>query len=347
MNNFETLKRIVKTYFYYKIGKPRPFIAVFNTTQKCNLNCSYCAIQNNCSDNKKLQKVLTDSSDIELNTEEVKRVIEKVNSLGVSYFNFSGGEPLLRDDIEELGKYTQNLGMSTSLYTNGLLLENRDVKKVANSFNTIMISLPHPKEGRFRTRKEVKIIDRNINRLKKQENSKIGISFVITKYNYTEIEDIADYAKKNIDFIFYNPVHYAPNFLPDPKKAEEIKDRVLKVKRKNKKLVSNSVDYIKNFEDYFKRNKVPIKCNAFTLYLSILSNGDLQGCCEPFSVGNILEDDPQKLLQKGINEKDKLVKSCDRKKMMGGCGQASSLFERSVLSSVPSAINLLNKSLFD
>lgn len=326
---------------------PKPFIAVFNTTQRCNLNCSYCAIQTNCSNNEKLQKTLAESSQTELNTKEVKSIIKKINNFGISYFNFSGGEPLLRKDIEELGSYAQSLGMSTSLYTNGLLLPSKNIKSVASSFNTIMVSLPHTSEGRFRTQKQIKIIDKAISKLKKEKASKLGISFVITKYNFEEIENIAAYAKKNVDFIFYNPVHYAPEFLPDPSKAKEIKNRALKVKKENTKLVSNSIDYIEKFEDYFNREKVEIKCNAFSLYLSILSNGDLQGCCEPFSVGNILNENLDELIKKGLRQKQELLKSCDRKKMMGGCGQASFLFEKSILRSIPAAVNLLNKSLLN
>ena len=346
MNRLGTFKRILRTYFQYKIGKPKPFIAVFNTTQKCNLSCDYCAIKSNCSEDKELQETLTDSSKVELKTEDVKLIIEKINSLGVSYFNFSGGEPLLRDDIEELGSYAKSLGMSTSLYTNGLLLSDKDIKNLSQSFHTIMISLPHSQKGVFRTQKEIKVIKKNINQLKKENTSKVGISFVITKYNFEEIEEIADYAKKNVDFIFYNPVHYAPDFLPKRIKAKEIKRRVLEIKKSNRNLVSNSVNYIKKFEDYFNGEKIDIKCNAFSLYLSILSNGDLQGCCQPFSVGNILEEEPEKLLEEGLKRKGQLLKTCDRKKMMGGCGQASFLFEKSILGSLPAAVNLLNKSLF-
>ena len=56
----------------------------------------------------------------ELTTEEWKKVIDIADSLDVGSLIFTGGEPLLREDLVELVAYSQN--MVTGLITNGRLL---------------------------------------------------------------------------------------------------------------------------------------------------------------------------------------------------------------------------------
>ncbi|TYB30781.1 MAG: radical SAM protein [Candidatus Mcinerneyibacterium aminivorans] len=61
-------------------------------THRCNFNCSYCY-------NKRLSK----DSKGELNTAEWKQIIKKLVEKGIKNIIFTGGEPLLRFDLEEIG----------------------------------------------------------------------------------------------------------------------------------------------------------------------------------------------------------------------------------------------------
>jgi radical SAM protein with 4Fe4S-binding SPASM domain len=64
----------------------------------------------------------------ELTTEQWKKVIDIVDSLDVGSLIFTGGEPLLREDLIELVEYSKNL--VTGLITNGRLLTEKMVSEL-------------------------------------------------------------------------------------------------------------------------------------------------------------------------------------------------------------------------
>jgi pyrroloquinoline quinone biosynthesis protein E len=62
----------------------------------------------------------------ELSTEDWLRVIRQARALGAAQFGISGGEPMLRDDIEILVAEARRIGFYTNLITSGVgLTEGR------------------------------------------------------------------------------------------------------------------------------------------------------------------------------------------------------------------------------
>ncbi len=86
-------------------------IISWNMTNRCNLACKHCYRDsgNSCSPN-------------ELSTVEAKKLLREIARAGFKIMIFSGGEPLLREDIFELVAYANQLGMRSVLGTNGTLL---------------------------------------------------------------------------------------------------------------------------------------------------------------------------------------------------------------------------------
>jgi MoaA/NifB/PqqE/SkfB family radical SAM enzyme len=66
----------------------------------------------------------------ELYTWQIKSVIDQAKQLGVIQVCFTGGEPLLREDIVELVRYAHDAGLITRIMTNGLLLARERVIKL-------------------------------------------------------------------------------------------------------------------------------------------------------------------------------------------------------------------------
>ena len=52
----------------------------------------------------------------------MEKVLENIASDGISRVRFSGGEPLLRNDLPQLVSFAKNLGLFISLNTNASLL---------------------------------------------------------------------------------------------------------------------------------------------------------------------------------------------------------------------------------
>lgn len=75
----------------------------------------------------------------ELSTDRAKEVIGIMANKGLQAINFTGGEPLLREDIAELLRFSKSLKLTTILTTNGTRLRKR-LDEIAE--NTDFIGLP-------------------------------------------------------------------------------------------------------------------------------------------------------------------------------------------------------------
>jgi len=70
----------------------------------------------------------------ELNTDQWKKVIDKLHTIGIFIFTFTGGEPTLRKDLPELLRYAQEKGTVTGLVTNGRRLKDKEyVQKLVDA----------------------------------------------------------------------------------------------------------------------------------------------------------------------------------------------------------------------
>lgn len=83
-------------------------------TERCNNNCIHCYINRPGDDSASRRR--------ELSTRDVKEILKEGASLGCFSVRFTGGEPLLRDDFEELYIFARKLGLKVVLFTNACLL---------------------------------------------------------------------------------------------------------------------------------------------------------------------------------------------------------------------------------
>jgi PqqA peptide cyclase len=87
----------------------RPTTLLAELTHRCPLHCPYCS--------NPLEMVRAQG---EMGTEDWKRVFTQARELGVLQLGLSGGEPLVRKDLEELAIHARGLGLYTTLVTSGL-----------------------------------------------------------------------------------------------------------------------------------------------------------------------------------------------------------------------------------
>ena len=87
----------------------RPTTLLAELTHRCPLHCPYCS--------NPLEMVRAQG---ELSTEDWKRVFTEARALGVLQLGLSGGEPLIRKDLEDLAIHARSLGLYTTLVTSGL-----------------------------------------------------------------------------------------------------------------------------------------------------------------------------------------------------------------------------------
>jgi len=88
---------------------PRPYSLLAEVTHRCPLHCPY------CSNPVELARRMG-----ELGTADWKRVLDEAAALGVLHVGFSGGEPLLRQDLVDLVAAARAAGLYSNLITSAI-----------------------------------------------------------------------------------------------------------------------------------------------------------------------------------------------------------------------------------
>jgi PqqA peptide cyclase len=100
----------------------RPTTLLAELTHRCPLRCPYCS--------NPLDLIRAES---ELGTEDWKRVFSQARALGVLQLGLSGGEPLVRKDLEELAVHARSLGLYSTLVTSGLGLTRQRAERLRDA----------------------------------------------------------------------------------------------------------------------------------------------------------------------------------------------------------------------
>jgi pyrroloquinoline quinone biosynthesis protein E len=98
---------------------PPPLWLLAEITYKCPLHCVFCYNPLNYAADRK-----------ELTTDQWKDVLRQARALGAAQLGFSGGEPLVLDDLEELIGEAHQLGFYTNLITSGIGLTEARISRM-------------------------------------------------------------------------------------------------------------------------------------------------------------------------------------------------------------------------
>jgi radical SAM protein with 4Fe4S-binding SPASM domain len=98
----------------WKAGRPPLARLDFELTERCNHDCIHCSVNLPAGDDEAKRRELTAA--------EIKNILEEAASLGCLSVRFTGGEPLLRDDFEEVYTAARNLGLRVRIFTNATLI---------------------------------------------------------------------------------------------------------------------------------------------------------------------------------------------------------------------------------
>lgn len=97
----------------------KPNVCQFELTFACDLHCRHC--YSDCYNKPSLIKK-------ELNTKQIKSILDKVYKAGVIWVCFTGGDPLKRKDFLEIYSYAKDKGFIITIFTNGYSM----TKEIAN-----------------------------------------------------------------------------------------------------------------------------------------------------------------------------------------------------------------------
>jgi radical S-adenosyl methionine domain-containing protein 2 len=148
----------------------------WHITTKCNYNCRFCFA-------KRLDKEIKD-------LRRSKEILNSLKDLGIQKINFTGGEPLLHPLLLDLVKIAKGLDFTTSLGSNGYLLNREVIANLAPYLDWVGFSLDSAYENVEATlgrgngdhvRRIIELAD-----AVHEEGINLKINTVITRLNYTE-----------------------------------------------------------------------------------------------------------------------------------------------------------------
>jgi len=154
-------------------------VVVWNMTKRCNLKCVHC-----------YAKAVDPDGVDDISTDQAKTMIDDLAAYGAPVMLFSGGEPLVRQDLVELASHATSKGMRAVISTNGTLITKekaRELKSVGLSY--VGISLDGGEEIHDKFRKVPGSFKKALEGVAncQAEGLKVGLRFTINKRNQGEV----------------------------------------------------------------------------------------------------------------------------------------------------------------
>lgn len=289
MRSGQLAAKVLAGFIKFKARRPRPLFASYNVTSRCNMRCSFC-------DWWRMNLP-------ELPTKKALAAIDEVCNLGVSFFDLSGGEPLLRKDLPTLAQKASSNGCLVSMNTNGTLLKSFGVSKIADVLDVIVVSLDGPREIHDKIRGVAGTYDKAIEAIKSLRASgvKVGVNSVVTPWNIEVLPRFIEELRSLVEFAQVQPIHPyppPPQNRPHPEAVSTLLDYLLRLKHKDPKFLAVPYDFVKSFNLFF-RGKTPKICHAGELYVAIDPMGRLLACPARADVvlGDILANTASEILK--------------------------------------------------
>lgn len=185
----KTFGRLLSSKF---TGKKFLLSVSFVITNRCNSRCSYCNTYNTPSE--------------EMTTREIFQMIDEFSDLGIRRIGFTGGEPLLREDMGSIVSYAHQKGITTTLFSNGALVP----KKIdgLKHLDLLLLSLDGPPEIHDTVRGMKGSFNHVQNAIRAAHETQlpVWINAVITKGNVSQLPFLIDFAVDNHVKVMFMPV---------------------------------------------------------------------------------------------------------------------------------------------
>ena len=196
-----------------------------HVTDACNLHCIYCY---NASQRSHLSKWARGKSSSYLTNQQIRHLLDEAAKLEVKEAVFTGGEPICRRDLCKLAAYAKEQGLSTTLLTNGTLIDRRTASHISKSFDSVVVSLDSWIKEEYELLKPGAPFEKalqGVRNLVEAEVSSLFIRPVITRLNLTSLPQFPIFASNHLGCLQFSPTLYLPNhpgelealgLLPDP-----------------------------------------------------------------------------------------------------------------------------------
>lgn len=311
------------------ITQTQPLWLLAEVTYRCPLHCAFC--YNPTDYDKHTQNELT--------TEQWIQVLRDARKLGAIQLGISGGEPLLRDDIEEIVIEAKKLGYYSNLITSGVGLTEKRIQAFKDGgLDHIQLSMHDITEeiNNFITNTKTFQLKQKVAAMIKAHGYPMVLNVVIHRYNIDHMKQILEMAEAiGADYIeLANNQYYGwslvnrSQLMPTREQLDRAEAITNEFRATNPHIKALYV-----VPDYF--NDRPKKCmNGWgEVFMIVTANGDVLPCHSARSLPNMKfpnvkdsdlgwswKDSPAFNQYRGTNWMKEPCRSCEEKeKDLGGC----------------------------
>ena len=306
-----------------------PLWLLCELTYKCPLQCPYCSNPTDIAAYKD-----------ELSTDDWIRVMREARAMGAAQIGFSGGEPLVRKDLEILIAEARKLGFYSNLITSGVGMDEDRIKAFKEAgLDHIQISFQASNEELNNFLGGTKTFEHKIEmaRLVKKYEYPMVLNIVIHRQNIDQMTDIldmvvslkADYVELASTQYYGWSLHNIDQLLPT---HDQLK-RAEKIAHEYQDRYNDQMKIIYVVPDYFEDR--PKKCmNGWgNIFLTIAPDGVALPChsarqlpgldlpnVRDLSIQDIWNESNDFNKFRGMDWMKEPCRSCDEKeKDLGGC----------------------------
>ncbi|MFH1220363.1 MAG: radical SAM protein [Candidatus Eisenbacteria bacterium] len=182
--------KYLKTFHYVSRNLIRregvfPFYASFKVTSRCPLKCPHCYLA------REAQKP-------DLDTAAAKRIIESLGSMSILVLTFEGGEPFLRDDLEELLHFSRRFPLFVSVVTSYPDISMKRYAHLSGIIDFLQISIDEGHGNLF-------LFDR-LDEIRSLWHTRLCIQTVVTADTLSRMDEKVTQARENGCRILFLPL---------------------------------------------------------------------------------------------------------------------------------------------
>ena len=257
------------------ITATQPLWLLAEITYRCPLHCAFC--YNPTDYDKHTQN--------ELDTKSWLRVLNQARELGAAQLGISGGEPLLRDDIEVIVEEARQLGYYSNLITSGVGLTDKRIDAFKKGgLDHIQLSMHDITEeiNNFITNTKTFKLKKKVAAMIKDRGYPMVLNVVIHRYNIGHIREILEMAEAlGADYIELANIQYYGWSLINRNQLMPSKEQIdyaEKVTNEYRDRVGSKMKIFFVVPDYFAER--PKKCmNGWgEVFMIVTANGDVLPC---------------------------------------------------------------------
>ncbi len=307
----------------------RLYTLIAELTYKCPLRCPYCS-----------NPLDFNAPRSELSSDEWRRVLAEAEALGALQVNLTGGEPLLRDDLELLVAEAKRLDLYVNLITSGLpLVRERLVRLRDAGLNAVQVSIQDALREPSERIAGTASFDQKLNvaRWVKELGLPLTLNVVLHRENLGRVAEIVSLAEElGADRLELANTQYLGWALVNrealmPTRAEL--DHARQVAADAKQRLKGRIELLFVLPDYYSDRPKACMSGWGRRYLVVAPDGRALPCHLAHTIPNLVFDNvrdrslaeiwqnsPAFLAFRGQEWMSPTCKSCDRREIdFGGC----------------------------